>query len=115
MVAQDQEKPRQMTRWPLVLLDGRLQWRITKPAKGADAITDDVRRLRAEMLAAGVQLIADNRSLLIVAPANWTRAELPLLVAHVGAVLDLLHVQSDQRQKIQAISEPVQSGCAGSD
>jgi hypothetical protein len=49
------------------------------------------------MRAASVELVADNRTLEILAPARWHGVELSLLVARAGAILDLLHDESDAR------------------
>jgi hypothetical protein len=49
------------------------------------------------MRAARVELIADGRTLSITAPPDWAGSEYPMLLAHGGAILDLLHLESDQR------------------
>lgn len=88
-------------RLPLALIcrDGARYWRVVAPAKAVQAITGDARRLRAAMHTAGVALIADNRTLGIVAPSDWLGAEFAMLAAQAGAILDLLHEESDRRME----------------
>lgn len=107
----------QPLRLPLALVypDGRRQWWVAGPAKGAQAITGDVQRLRAVLRGAGVELIADNRTLAIVAPSDWQGMEFQMLAANAGAILDLLHVESDRRMEKQAGSMPKQSEIVASD
>jgi hypothetical protein len=82
---------------PLRLRDGRQLWRL--PGTGSDARGHArvVRPLLRRAFGAGVALVPDDRTLIIIAPRDWPAGELPALAAQAGAVIDILTGRDDMR------------------